>query len=306
MATTAASAPCRRPSGNIGASWSFGDHLVPYVNVSTSFETPTTTELVNQPDGSGGFNQELGPQRAVNYEIGARGRPLPNLTYSIALFLGRVTDAIVQQEEVGGRAFFRNVGKTHNDGAEIGINYSPIEALTLQGAYTRAHYRFAGSEFDGNRLPGVPDHFWRFGIRTTLPRGFFLDADQTLASSVPADDANTIIIDSWDAGVTNLRLGWQGSAGSLQLGPFLGVNNLWDRAIHRLGHIERRGWSGDRAVAAPSDLRGCGDRISDGVTPARLEQAGGVSIDYHAKSPATSQLTARRSARPGRVTATVP
>ena len=41
-------------SGNIGASWSFEDQFVPYVNVSTSFETPTTTELVNQPDGSVG------------------------------------------------------------------------------------------------------------------------------------------------------------------------------------------------------------------------------------------------------------
>ena len=42
-------------SGNIGASWSFTDRFVPYVNVATAFETPTTTELVNQPDGSGGI-----------------------------------------------------------------------------------------------------------------------------------------------------------------------------------------------------------------------------------------------------------
>ena len=42
----------RRPSGNIGASWTFGDQFVPYINVSTSFETPTTTELVNQPNPS--------------------------------------------------------------------------------------------------------------------------------------------------------------------------------------------------------------------------------------------------------------
>ena len=93
---TAAPARCRPLSGNVGASWTFGERFVPYVNVSTAFETPTTTELVNQPDGSGGFNPELGPQRAVNYEIGARGQPAPELGYSVALFLGRVTDAIVQ------------------------------------------------------------------------------------------------------------------------------------------------------------------------------------------------------------------
>ncbi|MBA3259536.1 MAG: TonB-dependent receptor [Gemmatimonadales bacterium] len=216
-------------SGNIGASWSFGDRFVPYINVSTAFETPTTTELVNQPDGSGGFNLELGPQRAVNYEVGARGQPLPSVTYTVAVFLGRITDAIVQQEEVGGRAFFRNAGSTHNDGAEIGVTFTPIPELALTGAYTRARYRFAGAELDGNRLPGVPEHFWRLGVRSTLPHGFFLDGDHTLSSSVAADDANTVVVDSWGAGVTNLRLGWQGEAGSLALGPFLGLNNLWDR-----------------------------------------------------------------------------
>src|SRR5688572_23539130 len=162
-------------SGNIGASWTADTRFIPYVNVSTAFETPTTTELVNQPDGSGGFNEELGPQRAVNYEIGARGQPATGVSYSVALFLGRVTDAIVQQLEVGGRAFFRNAGKTHNDGAEVGLTVSPVSALTLSAAYTYARYRFADDEFEGNRLPGVPEHFWRLGMRTSLPAGLYAD-----------------------------------------------------------------------------------------------------------------------------------
>jgi len=224
-------------SGHVGASWSFGDRFVPYLNLSTSFETPTTTELVNQPNGTGGFNTELSPQRAVNYEIGARGQPTPGVEYSVAFFLGRISDAIVQQQEVGGRAFFVNAGKTHNDGAEVGLSVTPVEGLRLSGAYTYAHYRFAeyvdasGTSLEGNKLPGVPDHFWRFGLRTSLPHGFFADADHTISSSVPADDANTgsLVADSWGAGVTNLRLGWDGNAGEVSLSPFLGINNLWDR-----------------------------------------------------------------------------
>jgi iron complex outermembrane receptor protein len=216
-------------SGNVGASWSFSEAFVPYVNVSTAFETPTTTELVNQPDGSGGLNTELGPQRAVNYEVGARGRLVPYVTYSFAAFLGRVTDAIVQQEEVGGRAFFRNEGKTHNDGAEVGIGVTPVPGLTLNAAYTYARYRFAGGELDGKRLPGVPGHFTRLGLRSTLPAKLYFDVDHTISSSISADDANTITVESWGAGVTNARIGWSGEAGVLQLAPFVGVNNLWDR-----------------------------------------------------------------------------
>jgi iron complex outermembrane receptor protein len=166
-----------------------------------------------------------------------RGQPVPQVEYSIALFLGRVTDAIVQQQEVGGRAFFVNAGKTHNDGAEVGVTVRPVAGLTLNGAYTYAHYRFAeyvsatGASLEGNRLPGVPDHFWRLGVRAALPRGFFADADHTISSSVPADDANTgdLFADSWGAGVTNLRLGWDGEVDLLAFSPFVGINNLWDR-----------------------------------------------------------------------------
>jgi hypothetical protein len=56
----------RRPAST------YQDQFVPYINLSTSFETPTTTELRNRPGASGGFNEGLKPQRAVNYEIGAR------------------------------------------------------------------------------------------------------------------------------------------------------------------------------------------------------------------------------------------
>lgn len=242
-------------SGNVGVSWSFNDQFVPYLNISTSFETPTTTELVNKPDGSGGLNPALGPQRAVNYELGARGRPTAVIGYSVALFLGRVTDAIVQGPEVGGRAFFRNAGKTHNDGAEIGLNLSPISGLTLRGAYTYARYRFAeyqladGTVLDGNRLPGVPEHYWRFGLRTSLPSSLYLDADHTISSSILADDANTLWVNDWGAGVTNARLGWEGEVGNMQLAPFLGVNNLWDRRY--IGSVTLNGIGGRVIEPAP-------------------------------------------------------
>jgi iron complex outermembrane receptor protein len=258
-------------SGNLGLSLSVGDQFVPYVNVATAFETPTTTELVNQPDGSGGFNPALGPQRAVNYEVGARGQPVPSVSYSVALFLGRVSDAIVQGPEVGGRAFFRNAGKTHNDGAEVGVNVSPAAGLTLRGSYTYARYRFTdyrladGTVLDGNRLPGVPEHFWRFGLRTSLPGDFFLDADHTISSSVVADDANTIYVDAWGAGLTNLRLGWDGESGQVEFAPFIGVNNLWDRRY--VGSVTLNGVGGRVFEPAPRRIVYIGTELGYRTNP---------------------------------------
>src|SRR6266513_1224582 len=60
-------------SGSLGIAVNPSSALTVYGNVGSSFETPTTTELVNSPSSTGGFNPDVGPQRALSSEIGARG-----------------------------------------------------------------------------------------------------------------------------------------------------------------------------------------------------------------------------------------
>jgi iron complex outermembrane recepter protein len=225
-------------NGNIGASYLVADAFTPYVNLSTSFETPTTTELVNSPTDAGGFNAELDPQRAVNLEVGARGQVGRYVSYSAAAFRTRVNDAIIQYREVGGRAFFQNAGQTHNNGIELGVSVQPVSGLRLFGSYTFADYTFGEyrivngatvDTLDGNRLAGVPRHFTRIGLRSEPGYGFALDIDHTLSSFLFADDANTLDVEGYGNGVTNLRVSWIGNVGSASVSPFVGVNNLWDK-----------------------------------------------------------------------------
>jgi iron complex outermembrane receptor protein len=240
-------------SGNAGVSLVKDTRLSPYVNVSTSFETPTTTELVNQQANVGGFNRSLDPQRAVNYELGARGVVGP-INYSVAGFLARIKDAIVPFTELSGRSLFTNAGRLKNDGLELGVSARVRSQLRVFGNYTYANYRFDRyrvqrvvnnavviDTLDGKRLAGVPRAFIRLGVRAGPVRGFNLDVDHTMSSSVFADDANTVYVAGWGkksstdikgigSGVTNLRLSWQGSSGGAFLRPFVGVNNLWDRS----------------------------------------------------------------------------
>jgi iron complex outermembrane receptor protein len=60
------------PSGTVGLSVRVVPSLVGWARLGTGFETPTTTELANRPDGGGGFNPELEPQHAVEGELGLR------------------------------------------------------------------------------------------------------------------------------------------------------------------------------------------------------------------------------------------
>ncbi|HVX87301.1 MAG TPA: TonB-dependent receptor, partial [Gemmatimonadales bacterium] len=240
-------------SGGLGLSAAVARGFAPYANISTSFETPTTTELAVTQSGVGGFNDSLGPQRSVSLELGGRGALGTAFSWSAAYFLVRTTDALVPYAEAGGRSFFRNAGETRNRGLEFGFGWKASSHLTLLGAWTHADYRFrdyvaitnAGADttdLSGRRLPGVPTEFLRLSLRATLGRGVWVDVDHTLSGEMYADDANTEQVDGWGAGVSNVRFGWDGTLGTLRIAPFAAVNNAWDRTY--IGSVTANGFGG--------------------------------------------------------------
>lgn len=240
-------------SGGLGMSVSLSRRFTPYVNISTSFETPTTTELAVTQTGVGGFNDSLGPQRSLSMELGARGIVGGALSWSAAYFQVETDDALVPYAEAGGRSFFRNAGETRNRGMEVGLGWKASTHLTLQGAWTHADYRFrdyvaitnAGADttdLSGRRLPGVPTEFLRLGLRATLAHGLWVDVDHTLSGEMYADDANTQQVDGWGFGVSNIRLGWDGTLGDFRVAPFASINNAWDREY--VGSVTVNGFGG--------------------------------------------------------------
>jgi iron complex outermembrane receptor protein len=242
-------------SGSVGASLRASPAATLYGNVATSFESPTTTELVNTTAGTAGFNTDLGPQRTVSVEAGVHGRLRETLDYSLAAFSSRIRDALIQAREADGRAFFQNAGKVRNRGIEAGLGVTPWSWLELRGAYAFANYKFseyripngaATDTLDGKRLAGVPRHFLRSTL--TVRRGTLTaELDELVASKVFADDRNTQPVGGW--AVTSVRLSGAWHWAGLRLQPFGTLNNVFDKRY--VGSVNLNGTFGRILEPAP-------------------------------------------------------
>jgi len=219
-------------SGTVGAAVDIDVAFAPYANLGTAFETPTTTELANRPDGADGFNPDLEPQRATHYELGARGR-VAWVSYTLAVYQADVRDGLIPFEvpSVPGRTFFRNAGKSRHRGVEASASVTPVPGLRLSSAYTYSHLRFIDfatedATFDGNSMPGVPTHFLSGAL--AIRHGLFqADLESRASSSFYLNDANTVENDAW--WVTDLRAGLTVTLAGWRMSPYAGSENLFDQ-----------------------------------------------------------------------------
>lgn len=203
-----------------------------YGNVSSAFETPTATELGNQPDGSAGINEELDPQRSVTLEAGIRGFA-GTFSYDIAAYSTRVTDELVPFEIPGGsgRRYFRNAGRTSRRGIETGGEYR-LRLLTLMASYNYSRFRFEDflsgtADYGGNEIPGIPRHRLQAAATASIGRSFAV-LESELAGASFADDANTFRAPGYSA--FHLRAGVKPKIGATRIAVVAGIQNVLDRA----------------------------------------------------------------------------
>jgi iron complex outermembrane receptor protein len=224
-----------------------------YASVSGSFETPTTTELGNKPDGSAGINPDLQPQRTLTLEVGTKGiLPSLGLRWDAALFQASAHDELVPFDIVGGqgRRYFRNAGRTLRRGGELGVQ-ADAGPLSLQTSYTYSHFRYrdysvGGASYAGNRIPGIPVH--ALAAEASLRAGVMtFSATADAASGMMVDDANS----SETPGRVIFGTGVAGRfrAGDAELSPMVAVQNLGD--VHYVGSVNVNASGGKYYEPAP-------------------------------------------------------
>src|SRR3989441_3458004 len=231
----------RALSGSFGIAVNPSSRATLYANVGSSFETPTTTELANSASGTGGFNPDLKPQHAWNYEIGTRGSLGQRLGYTVAVFQADVRDALVPYEILAPRFYYRNAGSTRHRGVELSGDLALVPGVRLNAVWTYADYRYRRYSFttdtgtatvvhtvDGRALPGIPQHWlnltWR--AQPAALHGAWAEVQQSRSSGYFVSDTLSTRAAPWWS--TNVRVGWEGTAGGMRLAPFVGINNAFN------------------------------------------------------------------------------
>ncbi|MFL2603703.1 MAG: TonB-dependent receptor family protein [Flavobacteriaceae bacterium] len=183
---------------SIGISYKLSQNQIMYTNFSTSFETPTLSELSANPSGLEGLNLNLKSSKAENYEVGWKGN-WSRFILEANLFYILSSNEILpyELEAFPGRSFYENTGETKRFGFEFFGSYKN-NSWEFIASLTEATYQFSGGNIMSKKyLPGVP------GSQIYLQVGYFTENNWRIqltgehAGSFFANNSNTVQIDSF-------------------------------------------------------------------------------------------------------------
>ena len=216
---------------SIGMSYEISPAHFMFTNFSTSFETPSLSELSANPTGEGGFNS-LDPQKANNYELGIKGYLSNNGRYEVVAFhIGTKNElAPFELDEFPGRTFYRNSGKGKRNGLEFFMDYHFNTKINATANYTFSDFIYDkyelgnGDDFNGKQLPGIPKYNGSISLKYKNEKGLHVKMQSRYIGELFANDANTISDDAYV--LINLNTGYKIEKNKFTITPFFGINNL--------------------------------------------------------------------------------
>ena len=213
---------------SIGLSYAVSAAQRLFVNFSTSFETPTLSELSANPTGGAGLNLDLDPSKAINYELGLKTRGASSFFEATGFFIQSTNEILPYElEAFPGRSFYQNAGATRRYGIELAGAFQ-WKRWDIQASLTQAQYQFkaqdAAEVVDKKSLPGIPNSqaFLQLLYTSTNDWNWMLSGEQL--GRFYANNSNSVVIQSFQKvrfqALKTVQVSW----GELH---FLGgINNL--------------------------------------------------------------------------------
>lgn len=214
----------------LGLRYDIDPQLQVYGNLSRSVEPPHPWSLIwSSPVATQPI--EMQNQTATTLELGARGHSALG-DWDLAWYYSRVRHELLAVEIVqGAPAKEFNASPTVHQGIEAGLDstlweQAGIGRLSLRQAYTFSDFHYRDDDrFGGNRLPGIPMHYYQAEVRYDWPSGFYAGLNTQMASKVQVDYANSNHADAY--ALLGARLGWNSPTQDWQ--TWLDLRNLTNK-----------------------------------------------------------------------------
>jgi iron complex outermembrane receptor protein len=211
-----------------------------YANAGRGFETPTFTELAYRTTGSGP-NFGLNASHSRHLEAGVKAIIGERVRVNAAVFDIDTRDEIAIDTNSGGRATYKNVGRTNRKGVEFGGTAALPQGFEALVAWTQLRAKFLDSFASvagtpavpvtvaaGNLLPGVPSTTLYAELRWRhAPSGFTAAVEYQHRSRVYVDDRNSEAADAY--GIYNFAAGFVQTRDTWRFSEYFRVDNLANR-----------------------------------------------------------------------------
>jgi iron complex outermembrane receptor protein len=207
----------------LGLLWEGEGGVQVFANVTKSVEPPNFGSM--SPTNAGFAPVEA--QEAWTAEIGTRGRRGPftwDVTYYRAVLDGEMLQFTVAPD-IPASTF--NADRTIHQGIEAALDWRFAESWRLRQTWTWSDFRFDGdAQYGDNRLPIVPERFYRAELRYDSPAGWHVAPSvEWSASDIWVDYRNTTFAPSY--AILNLGAGWEITP---EVSVFVDARNLTDEA----------------------------------------------------------------------------
>ncbi|QNH06775.1 TonB-dependent receptor [Pseudomonas sp. B11D7D] len=144
----------------------------------------------------------LDNQTATTFEIGGRGDSALG-QWELTYYYSQVRHELLTVEIENNVFAESNASPTVHQGIEAGLTSTLWQggaagALSLRQAYTFSDFHYRNDdEFGGNRLPGLPRHYYQAEVRYDHPSGFYAGLNSQYASKAAVDYANSYYADAY-------------------------------------------------------------------------------------------------------------
>ena len=214
-------------------SYGLGEDARVYASVSSRTRFPTLFERFSSRFGTVIPNPGIGPERAVNYEVGVDTSLSDGLRLEGALFYSEIDDALVSVSvdfgaPIGVQQQTRNVASAQYYGGEFSLTWNVAENFTLG-----ANYTYIERDYDAPSVPaihpeGVPRHKlfayadWNINDALTFTPSVELASERwTTTAATPLTYYET-----GDYALFNAALSWQVTP---QADVLFGARNITDQ-----------------------------------------------------------------------------